>query len=530
MTKSHPFSIYLLKTGFSPSNALEENSKLDGSVKASKLPKDSELFVLGEQGKPLWWEKYFGIDKRFFSAANGALVFIPIDGRWFALPFGHVYHNLKDESFEYDFGLRATLNCLDLNLLKSTDTHEPGTARRRKTQIPSSADLTFFDFDSNSNILTSLTGKVKSEHKELIKNATGGNSFKCSCSLESKDLHELLKKLLELYESESYLEVFPSIQNITPVSDPVIKSQLNDKLLKSLQEKDDDNLYLTVPDIINYEDNLLTKFTGLRGKNIYEDVYLENYYSHLEERGTSLNEITIEDLKTHKLQQVDENEVVKKGYTLWRCFVFDTKLEDTGKTYHFNDGNWYKIQDDYVASMKAYLDPLCIAQSLPNFDHCNEGAYNKAIAANDSANYLCLDTKNISPEGSTQIEPCDLYSSPDGQVAFIHVKRSTHSQQLSHLFNQGINSAEAIRLIPKSLEKLNELVDSMATNGHTFSKPSSDNNFNVVYAIITHKDASNKSDNLPLFSRISLMRTLKHFKLMNIDASYQFVVNKKTDA
>jgi uncharacterized protein (TIGR04141 family) len=45
--------------------------------------------------------------------------FLPVDDRCFALSFGHVHHNLKEVSYEYDFGLRVTLNCVDPHELKA---------------------------------------------------------------------------------------------------------------------------------------------------------------------------------------------------------------------------------------------------------------------------------------------------------------------------------------------------------------------------------------------------------------------------
>lgn len=64
--------------------------------------------------------------------ARGAIVFLPSDGRWFVLCFGHVAHSLLDTSYEYDFGLRVTLNSLDPKKLTSTDTLDPGASKRHR--------------------------------------------------------------------------------------------------------------------------------------------------------------------------------------------------------------------------------------------------------------------------------------------------------------------------------------------------------------------------------------------------------------
>jgi len=52
-----------------------------------------------------------------------------------------VFHHLKDTTYEYDFGLRVTLNSLDPHELKSADMVAPGVARRKRTQVPLSTEL-----------------------------------------------------------------------------------------------------------------------------------------------------------------------------------------------------------------------------------------------------------------------------------------------------------------------------------------------------------------------------------------------------
>jgi uncharacterized protein (TIGR04141 family) len=156
--KSRAFSIFLFKEGYDASNALKEDQLLQAGVDATALPAGASLFVLDGVPKPPWWKNYFGIEKDLSQVNKGALVFLPVTGRTFALSFGHVSHNLKEASYEYDFGLRVTLNSVDPDKLKNTDTLEPGAARRQKTQVAVDSDLTYFDFDRDTKILKSLTG------------------------------------------------------------------------------------------------------------------------------------------------------------------------------------------------------------------------------------------------------------------------------------------------------------------------------------------------------------------------------------
>ena len=155
MSKTHSFSIYLLKEGFDATNALKEDHALEDDVTGDDLPEGASLFVLDSDPMPPWWRSYFGIKKTLLQTLKAAVVFVPVGERTFAITFGHVQHNLRDTSYEYDFGLRVTLNCVDPDKLKSTDVLMPNGSKRQRTQVPVDSDLTYFDFDRDATILKS---------------------------------------------------------------------------------------------------------------------------------------------------------------------------------------------------------------------------------------------------------------------------------------------------------------------------------------------------------------------------------------
>ncbi|WP_373414959.1 DUF6119 family protein [Ensifer aridi] len=155
-------------------------------------------------------EGLFRCNSASHTATKGALVFLSVGDRWFALSFGQVFHHLNDAAYEYDFGLRVTLNSVDPNELKSADMVAPGVARRKRTQAPVSTELTFLDFDGNSEIIKGLTGRVKREYQDLSKNATGSVSLKVGLDLEPGELAGICETLLTLYQAEDYQTSFPN--------------------------------------------------------------------------------------------------------------------------------------------------------------------------------------------------------------------------------------------------------------------------------------------------------------------------------
>jgi uncharacterized protein (TIGR04141 family) len=132
----------------------------------------------------------------------------------------------------------VTLSSLDPTKLKSTDTLEPGA--RQRIQLPIESELTFFDFDRDSTVLRSLTGKVKDEFKELFKHATGASNLRISSDVQANGLVALCEKLLVLYQADDYITAFPEIQNIVPVRDPAQLDILNGHLLAALRGKNAD--------------------------------------------------------------------------------------------------------------------------------------------------------------------------------------------------------------------------------------------------------------------------------------------------
>lgn len=92
MAKTRSFSIYLLKDGYNAGNALRDDDALDEGIEALRLPDGASLFVLDGEPRPPWWKFDFGIQIDLTQASKGALVFLPVGDRCFAVCFGHVAH------------------------------------------------------------------------------------------------------------------------------------------------------------------------------------------------------------------------------------------------------------------------------------------------------------------------------------------------------------------------------------------------------------------------------------------------------
>jgi uncharacterized protein (TIGR04141 family) len=526
MSKIRPFSIYLLRQGFSGVSALSEDHTLQ-KADSPALPEGSSIYILDKMPTEPWWKAYFRLGIELKQAGKGALVFLPVGDRFFALSFGHVYHNLRDEAYEHDFGLKVTLNCVDPKELKSTDTLEPGAARRQRTQLPVGSDLTFFDFDQDTSILKSLTGKVLDVYKELFTHVTGSSSLLIKSEIPVAGLVNFCKVLLELYMRNDYRTTFPEIENVVPVRNPAVLARLDDKLIEALREKSQ-SVYLTIPDILDYRQiGYFAEFSGVGSSLQYPDVFINKYYEYLESHGHAIDAIDSVEFASHRLKLTDGDGKAHRSYSLLKCLIFDTALDAGTQSFHLTDGQWYKVENSYIAKLKGAIDPLCFDLNLPCYDHADEDHYNVAVATAD-ASMVCLHKSNIAPPGQRMIEPCDLYSVEDGTAVFHHVKRSTVSMQLSHLFNQGVNSIELIKGETACFERLKTVINENALPDRTevLTAPCDNERFRVVFCVVTHKDKNNKSENLPLFSRVSLMRAARRLRMYSTECRLGFIEDR----
>lgn len=96
MAKSRNFSVYLLKRGFNADNALKDENNLTRLTEdETNIPEGGVMYFGQSPIKQPWWKEYWGINQDLKQSSAGAIVFLPVNGRWFAITFGSSYHNLQ---------------------------------------------------------------------------------------------------------------------------------------------------------------------------------------------------------------------------------------------------------------------------------------------------------------------------------------------------------------------------------------------------------------------------------------------------
>ena len=196
--------------------------------------------------------------------------------------------------------------------------------------------------------------------------------------------------------------------------------------------------------------------------------------------------------------------------------------------YHFCEGKWYCVNQQFVETLRNYLDPHFADTMLPANTFSNEAAYNQAVSDLQSKTLL-FDKVNFTRKGQTPIELCDLCQlGPDNSVSLIHVKIGVHSSRLSHLFAQGYVSTKELLSDSAAISHFEKKITASKLDNvdkKIIVESIADRKFRVIFAIITPKKPTLKSGALPFFSRINLRRAIESLKLLGIESSIHIVAD-----
>lgn len=544
--KNQTYSIYLLKEGYSDINSIRESSKRI-KVKAKKIPKGGSLYYFSTPSTDPWWKEYWGADFIEQQKFLGAIAFIPYKkkgkvDRLLAITYGYGFTQLKEESYEYDFGLLVTLNAIDPKQLSSIDKFMLETAKRERTQASTAQDITFFDIDNDTTMIRSFTGITKKKYLPYMKHVTGCNNVRVMNTVKPGKMNQLFDVLMELYSSNNYKKSFPNINSIKPEKDPIIEKKLISQLITGFTKKTP-NIELAFPEIISFDDYSGIKyFLDDKSSGLFENLNISDLYEFFEKN--KIDEINTDVLNRTEVKIIGEDNKIISRYSILKCVLY-SQSEDS-KNYYLAEGQWYKLDTHFISQLTNQLDKhFYVNPDFPEFDSkkCrekkeftisknkkqkkslkSEGEYNKNISLN-SSKYICLDKSQL--EG--KIEPCDICSVEYNKANFYHIKIGDSSSKLSHLFNQGYVSVKLLKREQKEKEKIKGLLDKKKDKNNSkivkqFKEEIDKNTSYIVhYGIITTKEIDKKSENLPLFSQITLLRVIKDLEMLGTEVKVFYI-------
>lgn len=490
-------SHFISETGCSE-YALKEESGITG-----------RLFVKAPEEKSPTWKDFLelGISDDLdylINKSSSAALLVEISDRVFAYTFGYGRFLLDHDLFISDFGIKTALNTLEHDSLKGIDLFSIERAPiQKKTQATENSSMDMFGVDISRDILRSVTGLPKDDVG--FKLITGGDSiYSFNIELNFNELNDISNKLLNYYVNDSYKLQFSWVDNIKRIKDDELKSILDGKLISLMSSQQIDNVSVTIPEVISWDN--VSGFSFTKSKNNKKPMLdIANYISNLDD------EFTIEILKKHKVFVFDQNGD-STSYSLYKSLCCE--ISENNQVNVLFSGEWYAVDGDFMEDLNRSLDRISISDL--NFPKVNEyiegselkieteGNYN--TRASENYPYYLLDKKTIkSRTSTTAIELCDLLTN---DRKFIHVKhKKGGSAGLSHLFAQGYVSAEAMLSDREFRKKSREVLRRVSNNLSDIVPLDNFNsrNYEVVYLILGDENNVVKGK-LPFFSKINLCK------------------------
>jgi uncharacterized protein (TIGR04141 family) len=439
--KLEKLTVSLLKKNLTRQDVLRDVGVVSSHRVTAVNDEEDSLFVASTPPHPPGWKAYLSSHVAdsldgLVTASASAVLLLEVKDRLFAITFGQGRHLLDPEVFEPDFGLRVVLNTVAPDQLKSVDakTIDETTVHTRR-DLSRNSPFSAFGLDVSRDLLRAVTGTPRDT--SLAHRLTGADALGIQTRARVPDLPELAERLLEAYEADDYKEHFDFIDYLRPEKNPARIRELDDALISALATREITDAHLAAPETLDWLDVYGFRFSSMANEEESEPDPRITAYLNSRDQG----DIDLALLKGDRLVAIRASDrQVMAAWPVYRCIVYQAEID--GCMFVLSGGQWFRVDLEYNDKLDAEIKAIKQLTGLPDADvGTDEGAYN--IKAANEMDALCLDKKLVYDGGPDKMEICDILTREGG---LIHVKQRGSSSTLSHLFAQGVNSAERLLL------------------------------------------------------------------------------------
>ena len=479
------------------------------------------------KNKPAWLNsvrELFVVDE-IENISNSLIFFVKTQDRVFAFTNGYANSVVDYAKIEWDFGVKVALNVLAGNEIRGLDTRKISLSTHQRREISSSGSTLYeYDFDFYEEFIDSITGK--SHNEDFGSSVTGRESLHVNVKMNLRDIEEYCKDLLTVYNKKDYIDKFPFFDKLRINKDEQVYSKFNEQIIEAIKNNQKDRIQFLYPNIdefgyFNY------RFIYEKKYKDYNDISLDNILDFIKDK-----KINLEELCLKKISVKISNNEYSKTYSLLDYLVFE--FTDSEKKYIHNKNMILEIDNDFYTSIKAEIDQCEVSNidglKLPPIYYAeHEGKYNSRVVEQNQEELVNLDRDNFRdfPDRSQdQIEICDIITK---NKKFICNKIYKHSSApLSHLFMQGLVSANMLYEVKDYRIKINESVKSKFGDNFIGKDNINRSEITFVYGIGIESDGR-IADTLPFFSKISLRQNIKALKKLAYNIEIIRIPFKKND-
>ncbi|PIP65520.1 hypothetical protein COW95_01410, partial [Candidatus Peregrinibacteria bacterium CG22_combo_CG10-13_8_21_14_all_49_11] len=332
--KTHRLHVYLIK------KVVGEDMILDQEYSKKDVGIGTLFYKQSNTHAPSWLE-LFERDgytlQGVYAASASALLLVKAEGRFFAITFGHGgKHMLSPGVYEERFGLIVTLNTVDPKSIRSIDTKtlesEPMQVRE---QASKATETNRFGFDPESDLVRAITGTPPASDN-LGSMMVGKDALKISVRCDLNAIKPILKILLKKAGEEKYKKNgFEWIDQMKELQDPKMIERLDEKMISEFNKESPSKLWLTVPDIIDWDDVSGFKYSQKKSEDLKDDLHINDFKTII------ARSVTIDDLKTHKVHMFySSTEDDRERWKVYDCVYCE--CDDGDSTYLLSTGNGMK--------------------------------------------------------------------------------------------------------------------------------------------------------------------------------------------
>jgi len=435
---------------------------------------------------------------------------------------------LRDDGFDRGFGLRVALNLIFPKGLEDEETsrllgfdskRRSGERIRERHQAALATTFEVLDVDRFRDVISAATGKPLDE-TSWGQRVNGADALAIDVDLEFSELGDLCLRILEQRGKRDYLERFPWLANMSPVTEPLLVASLEERVVQLLLGLDD-GIEIAPPAVVDWE--RIARFVyhfdarfGIKHVELRVGDYINGLPVHLKE------ETNVARLRSRWVAALDGDGSELHRWSVWNCLFGELEFE--GTQFVLDDGEFFAVSDRFQQEVQDFVDGLA-SDSIP-FPSADarmaEDLYNKTAVDALGPSALLMDRKTVRVPGQTTgVELCDVLTE---NKQLVHVKRHLSSKLLSHLFSQGFVSATLLqgdadfrRLATAAIrgESDDERFDLIAEAGINAQE------WEVVFAIVASFGDKTVAKALPFFSRINLMRCAQDLQRIGFSVSVQ---------
>jgi len=458
--------------------------------------------------EPAWANNFFNksIESLKNSTASGLYISkINYNNKniYFGLSFGHGWQMFKDGVIVEQFGIKTALSIIKSEVKKIEKKNFKNGLKDVSEQLGKIGPVADFGFDVEQDIMRAVVGEP--ENQELYgKNVVGKDAISISIKKNVAEVNDIFLELYKAYISNKYKERFDWFDNFSSVNDKKLATDLDNKIVAKINDdnKTDVIYWLAIPEVIEWENTKCFKYSDKNNATEYQDIVFDDFKDSLND--DEKTNITVDLLKSKKVQQFDTNDQSIKEWSIYKCLY--AEIDSGGEKYLLVTGKYYKVDATYKNKIESEYS-VDTTFTLPDWEKTDhENVYNGKVATNDNT-YQCLDggVSQTNLIGKGKIEFADLVKS---DKHLVHVKKYGGSAVLSHLFSQGLVSADLLLTDKTFRKEVNTKLSDSHKSVVSESEPSP-KDYTVVYAIGTSKNDLK----LPFFSIINYRNAKKQLNL-----------------